>query len=56
MEIAKNFVSDEYTIRPVGPNDIDEWEKDSDYNEEALAFAEAVIVKYKECYTLSNEG
>jgi len=27
-------------------------EKDSDYNEEAYAFSEAVIETYKECYTL----
>lgn len=52
MSVAREFVSDEYTIRPVTPDDIEEWEKDSDYNEEAYAFSEAVIEKYKECYTL----
>lgn len=52
MEIAQNFVTDEYTIRPVGPDDINEWKKDSYYNDEALAFAEAVIRKYKRYYTL----
>ena len=45
-------MTDEYIIRPVNSNDIDEWERDSDYNEEAYAFAEAVINKYKECYIL----
>ena len=52
MSVARELVSDEYTIRPVTPDDIEEWEKDSDYNEEAYAFSEAVIEKYKECYTL----
>lgn len=52
VDIAKIFVSDEYIIRPVYSNDVDEWERDSDYNEEAYAFAEAVIEKFKECYTL----
>ena len=52
MDIAKIFLHDEYIIRPVDANDIDEWESDSNYNEEGYAFAEAVITKYKECYTL----
>lgn len=52
MDIAKRFVGDEYIIRPVNSNDIDEWERDSNYNAEAYAFAEAVIKKFKECYTL----
>lgn len=52
MEIAKRFVSDEYTIRPITQNDIDEWKQDSYYDDEAFAFAKAVIEKYKECYTL----
>lgn len=50
MDIAKMFVTNEYIIRPVNSKDIDEWERDSDYNKEAYAFAEAVINKYKECY------
>lgn len=50
MDIAKTFVKDEYIIRPVNPEDIEEWEKDFNYNEEAYAFAEAIIEKYKECY------
>lgn len=52
MEVAKIFVTDEYTIRPVTPDLIEEWEKDSKYNAEAYAIAEAVIEKYKECYIL----
>lgn len=52
MFVAREFVSDEYTIRPVEEEDIEEWKKDSNYDDEALAFAEAVIEKYKECYTL----
>lgn len=52
MSVAREFVSDEYTIRPVTPEDIEDWKKDSDYDDEAFAFAEAVIEKYAECYTL----
>lgn len=52
MEVAKEFVSDEYTIRPVSATDIDEWKKDDNYYEEAQAFAVAVIEKYKSYYIL----
>ena len=52
MKVAKDFVLGEYTIRTVTSNDIEEWEKDSNYNKEAYAFSEAVINKYKEYYTL----
>lgn len=52
MDVAKRFVPDEYIIRPVNDNDVDEWESDSNYNKEAYAFAEAIINKYKECYIL----
>lgn len=45
MDIAKIFVDDEYIIRPINSNDVDEWERDSNYNEEAYAFIEAVIKK-----------
>lgn len=51
MEVAREFVSDKYTIRAVDDEDYAEW-KDDNYYEEALAFAEAVIEKFKECYTL----
>ena len=49
MEVAKEFVSDKYSIRAVNDTDIEEW-KDDKYYDKALAFAEAVIEKYKECY------
>lgn len=51
MEVAQEFVTDSYTIRAVNDQDIEEWKAD-DYFEEALSFAEAVIEKYIECYTL----
>lgn len=46
------FVGDEFTIRPMSSDNLIDWEKDSNYNDEAYAFAEAVIKKYSECYTL----
>lgn len=52
MTVAREFVSDEYTIRPATTEDIVEWEKGSKYNEVAYAFAEAVIRKYQMYYTL----
>ena len=52
MSVAKRFVTDEYTIRPIIPKDIEEWEIGSEYNEEAYAFAEVIIKKYRDCYTL----
>ena len=39
MSVACEFFSDESIIRPVTSDDIEEWEKDSDYNEEAYAFS-----------------
>ena len=51
MDVAREFVSDKYTIRVADENDIDDW-KDDNYYDEAIAFAEAVIEKYKECYTV----
>lgn len=51
MNVAKKFVSDEYTIRLINSEDIEDWEKD-DYYDEGMAFADAIIKKYKECYTL----
>ena len=51
---TREFISDEYTIRQVTEEDIQDW-KDDVYNDEGLAFAEAVIEKYKECYILSVE-
>lgn len=52
MSVARTFVNDEFTIRPVTPEDIEEWKKDSEYEDEAYAFAEAVIEKFKHCYIL----
>lgn len=50
MDVAQRFVSDEYIIRPVNDIDIEEWKKDSKYDQEAFAFAKAIINKFKECY------
>lgn len=52
MVVAREFVRGEYTIREVTQDVIEEWESDSEYNEEAYAFAEAVIGKYIDCYTV----
>lgn len=52
MTVAKQFVNDEYIIRPVNSNDIDGWKSDINYDDEAYAFAEAIIQKYKGYYTL----
>ncbi len=52
MSVASTFVSDEFTIRPVTPEDIENWKKASIYEDEGYAFAEAVIEKFKYCYTL----
>jgi hypothetical protein len=54
MDIAKTFVTDEYIIRSIDSNDIDEWEKDSNYDKEAYAFAKAIIEKYKDCYVIEK--
>lgn len=51
MEVAKQFVHGEYIIRSVSPEELAEWKKE-DYYEEASSFAESIIEKYKECYTL----
>lgn len=50
MVVAREFVRGEYTIREATQDVIEEWERGSEYNEEAYAFAEAVIRKYIECY------
>ena len=52
MIIARNFVKGEYIIKPATPEVIEEWECDVDYNEEAYAFAEVVINKFRNYYTL----
>ena len=57
MVVASEFVGDEYIIRPVTLGDIEEWKNDSNYEDEALSFAEAVIEKYKDYYRLlKSEG
>ena len=53
MDVAKEFVSDEYTIRQMNEEDIKELKKDDNYYEIALDFAVAVIERYKEYYTVS---
>lgn len=53
MDIAKVFVSDEYTIKSVDQSDIDEWKKDDNYYDEAVAFSEAIIDKYKTFYSVN---
>ncbi len=52
MTIARKFVKGEYIIKLATPEVIEEWERDVDYNEEAYAFAEAVINKFINYYTL----
>ena len=53
MDVAKEFVSDEYTIRQMNEEDIKELKKDDNNYEIALDFAVAVIERYKEYYTVS---
>ena len=53
MDVAREFVSDEYTIRKMNEEDIMELKKDDNYYEIALNFAVAVIEKYKEYYKVS---
>lgn len=52
MVVAQEFVRGEYTIREATQDVIEEWESGSEYNDEAYAFAEAVIKEYIECYTV----
>lgn len=51
MDVAKEFVTDEYTIRSIVAKDIDEWKKDDEYFDLALDFAVAMIEKYRDYYT-----
>lgn len=46
------FVGNEFVIRSLTSEDILEWDKDTNYSDEAYAFSKAVIRKYSECYTL----
>ena len=52
MVVAREFVRGEYTISQVTSEIIEVWERDSKYNEEAYAFAEAMIREYIECYAV----
>ncbi|MBO5213264.1 MAG: hypothetical protein J6B86_00635 [Clostridia bacterium] len=52
MDVAKEFVTDEYVIRKVNLEDIDEWSKDCPYDDEAFKFAEAMIEKFKNYYEI----
>lgn len=52
MTVASKFVRGEYTISEVDSEIVREWESGSNYNEEAYAFAEAVINKYRDYYIL----
>lgn len=52
MKIVGEFVHGEFIIRPVTKDDITEWEKDFNYNDEAYMFAEAIIRKYISYYTI----
>lgn len=50
MEVAKEFVNDEYIIRQMSEDDINELKKDDSYFDIALDFAVAVIEEYSEFY------
>ena len=50
MDVAKTFVTDEYTINPIVQADIDDWKQDDKFYDKAAAFAEAIIEKYKSYY------
>ena len=52
MVVAREFVRGEYTINQATQDVIAEWESGSEYNEEAYAFADAVIRKYIDFYTV----
>lgn len=48
----RGFVGGEFTIRKMSSIDIENWEKEFKYNNEAYSFSEAIINKYSECYLL----
>lgn len=50
MEVAGVFAPGEFVIREITSHDIDEWNQDEKYLNEALAFAEAIIKGNIECY------
>ena len=51
MEVAEQFVKGKYIIRPAEDADLNAAPSE-DYYKEGSDFADAVIEKYKECYTL----
>ena len=55
MDVAKEFVTDEYTIRTVNSADIDEWKKYDEYFDLALLFAMRVIKKYSNYYDCDSK-
>ena len=55
MDVAKEFVSGEYTIRPISAADIEEFRREEIYYDIALDFAVAVIEKHKNYYKIDGE-
>ena len=52
MDVAGDFVTGEFIVREITPQDIEKWENTEDCYEEALLFSEAVIKEYEECYRI----
>lgn len=46
MCVASEFVKDEYTIRAIEDDDIEEWKNNSNYHAEALVFAEETVSSF----------
>lgn len=55
MFVAQEFVKGAFTINEVTPEVVEDWECDGNYNDEAYAFAEAVIRKYRSYYTFEEQ-
>ena len=52
MSGVRQFVKGEYTISQVTQDVVDKWENDSEYHQEACAFANAMIKEYVNYYTI----
>ena len=52
MSVSREFARGECSIKQVAPDVIDKWENGSKHNEEAYAFAKAIIIKYIDYYTI----
>ena len=52
MSVARDFVNDVYVFYSATNEVIKKWEEDCNFNEKAYAFAEAIIRKYRNYYTL----